>query len=150
MTDMQKIVAEIEATHDGEGFDYRIIDLMDEHWPALRAALLASPAVPDGYVLVPREPTEAMLSEGGDELCDSNAHSYPNLARAVYDAMLSAAPKPPTQGWQPIDENTPSAAHFLVTYWHECEWIVGVAMNPLPVKWTHWMPLPTPPAVEGE
>ncbi|WP_368763972.1 hypothetical protein [Klebsiella quasipneumoniae] len=42
-----------------------------------------SPAIPDGYVMVPREPTEAMYEAGDQQLA----------TKQVWDAMLAAAPQ---------------------------------------------------------
>lgn len=49
--------------------------------------------------------------------------------------------------WQPI-ETAPHACTFLATYWSDDfgEWTVGLVMRPLDGPWTHWRPLPTPPA----
>ena len=51
--------------------------------------------VPDGYVLVPVEPTEEMLIDGAKAARDflSEAGQYPR-SRAVYRAMLASSPKP--------------------------------------------------------
>lgn len=56
-----------------------------------RLAAMAQP--PAGFVLVPVEPTEAMLRTD-IERADWNGCDGTHRARAVYRAMLSAAPKP--------------------------------------------------------
>ncbi len=52
--------------------------------------------VPDGWVLVPREPTEAML-EAGNHARDPRLTVEEN-SRATYRAMLSASPKEVSHG----------------------------------------------------
>jgi hypothetical protein len=58
------------------------------------AIIALLPAVPEGMVLVPREPTEAMLSNGAAASRDflSNSGPYPRT-KAVWSAMI-AAPSP--------------------------------------------------------
>ena len=52
--------------------------------------LATTPAVPEGYVLVPKEPTEEMCAEG----CLKVGALYDNHgARSMYQAMIAAAPK---------------------------------------------------------
>jgi hypothetical protein len=57
---------------------------------AIAAAEAAQPtAVPDGWKLVPVEPTDEMLAAGSEQ--DQQFYDH---ARFVYRAMLAAAPKP--------------------------------------------------------
>ena len=63
---------------------------MWEGWKACRAAMLQagnSPATPDGWQLVPKEPTEAMNKAGWAAM---NEHDAIN---PTYRAMLAAAPQ---------------------------------------------------------
>lgn len=63
----------------------------------LRAELqaLKGGAVPEGYALVPVEPTPEMLQAGADEpLAGEADEDAPEDYRAVYKAMLAAAPQP--------------------------------------------------------
>ncbi len=68
-----------------------------------------SPAIPEGYVMVPREPTKQMILAGQEELescidngfdsdIDGNRYDYtdivPDAPRRVFMAMLAAAPQP--------------------------------------------------------
>lgn len=46
----------------------------------------------DGYVLVPREPTEAMLCAAADAAEDAGGHLHEWETAAAYRAMLAAAP----------------------------------------------------------
>lgn len=54
---------------------------------------LAADAVPQGWQLVPMEPTPEMLERGAN--CQEYAHDdiYPNAAGVIYRAMLDAGPK---------------------------------------------------------
>jgi hypothetical protein len=68
--------------------------------------------VPDGWVMVPREPTSAMLQAAEDADDDENmpGQSY----SCIYSAMLAAAPQPPAQ---------PSAdAEDDFTEWLDNDW----------------------------
>ncbi|WP_371333039.1 hypothetical protein [Klebsiella quasipneumoniae] len=67
-----------------------------------------SPAIPDGYVMVPKEPTKQMIFAGQEELescidngfdsdIDGNRYDYtdivPDAPHRVFMAMLAAAPQ---------------------------------------------------------
>jgi hypothetical protein len=60
-----------------------------------RAALTAAFSIREGYVLVPKEPTEAMRKAGAEADDRISAalgiSAYPRM-RSVWHAMLSAAP----------------------------------------------------------
>lgn len=61
------------------------------------SCLSAEPsAIPDGWVLVPREPTEEMKHKGASFYRHFAATS-PCIPNDIYRVMLSAAPKPPEQ-----------------------------------------------------
>ncbi|MCE9759215.1 hypothetical protein [Citrobacter portucalensis] len=64
--------------------------IAESAWFACRAAMLQagnSPVIPDGWQLVPKEPTEAMNKAGWDAM---NEHDAIN---PTYRAMLAAAPQ---------------------------------------------------------
>lgn len=93
-----------------------LFDDEDAHeiWNACRAALLKgtygnSPVVPDGWVMVPIEPTENMIVEGFESEPDesfsdadvweayeamSGCQQAARRAKLCWSAMLAAAPKP--------------------------------------------------------
>ncbi|HHZ8305666.1 hypothetical protein [Klebsiella michiganensis] len=59
-------------------------------WNACRAAMLQagnSPVIPDGYVMVPKEPTETMINAWLSEVANWRGHV------AGYKAMLAVAPQ---------------------------------------------------------
>ncbi|EPY4769142.1 hypothetical protein ACXDIJ_000320 [Klebsiella quasipneumoniae] len=71
---------------------------------------LNSPAIPDGYVMVPKEPTKQMILAGQEELescidngfdsdIDGNRYDYtdivPDTPHRLFMAMLAAAPQEP-------------------------------------------------------
>ena len=67
---------------------------------ALASPALESAAVPDGWQLVPKEPTEEMLESGRKAYFGARAYSdtTPDQAQRLdYIAMLAAAPSPPVQ-----------------------------------------------------
>lgn len=51
-----------------------------------------SPAVPDGYAVLPKEPTEAMIERG------VTCYGSNNTPAQIYRAMIAAAPKPDEDG----------------------------------------------------
>lgn len=74
-------------------------DAMREAYDACRAAMLQdgnSPVIPDGYVMVPKEPTEAMMLHKSG--CQHHAWDDPDCAmrqtrRLIWSHMLAAAPQ---------------------------------------------------------
>lgn len=91
-----------------------------------------SPVIPDGYVMVPKEPTEAMINAWLSEVANWRGHV------AGYKAMLAAAPQDVPAlnsvqsvatvpgGWIPVSERMPKmgehqcyvlAADFKNHYW---------------------------------
>jgi|SRR5579859_5413484 len=63
--------------------------------PALARLLEAQAGVPEGWKLVPIEPTESMLNEG----TAADTEQSRMEAKCVWDAMVSAAPNhPPSEG----------------------------------------------------
>lgn len=120
-------------------------------------------AIPDGYVMVPKE----MTDEIGEAIA-MQANCCGGIALDIYDAMIAAAPHDTpalnslqsvdsvTGGWIPVSERMPERGDWLVT--DGCDFDVqlfnGEQFIPGFVwedKITHWMPLPaTPQEVKGE
>ncbi|SXP06051.1 Eaa1 [Klebsiella pneumoniae] len=125
-----------------------------------------SPGIPDGYVMVPKEPTEAMINAWLSEVANWRGHV------AGYKAMLAAAPQPQNApqnipeiipGWIPVSERMPPSRHEVLVgrWWGEkplwcCKWATYIPGHPdaqssgwlIPgASWTptHWMPLPAAP-----
>lgn len=68
--------------------DYGDAEVFCIAWNACRAAMLQagnSPAIPDGYVMVPKEPTEEMLAAAKEWT------GLTSTAEVVYIKMLAAA-----------------------------------------------------------
>lgn len=131
-----------------------------EAWLVCRAAMLQagiSAVIPDGYVMVPKEPTQAMCAAFNDS--DYGRKSL----RERYVAMLAAAPQSPGSdpatvpgGWIPVSEKLPERGDYLVSDGRDFDvqlfngeqFIPGFVWED---KITHWMPLPaTPQEVKGE
>jgi hypothetical protein len=75
------------ACHDRGITEYTLDQRSVAHkaWQAARA----KPVVPDGYVLLPVEPTEAIR----DAMYTSGYEAADSLLNYTYKAMLAAAPK---------------------------------------------------------
>ncbi|WP_445991732.1 DUF551 domain-containing protein [Klebsiella pneumoniae] len=129
-----------------------------------------SPVIPEGYVMVPKEPTEAMINAWLSEVANWRGHV------AGYKAMLAAAPQPQNApqnipeiipGWIPVSERMPEdeqevltinkMGHRFVSFFDKHS---GLFFDRLDapaacciehVLVTHWMPLPAAPQeVKGE
>lgn len=57
------------------------------HWMRVAYEAGNSPAIPDGYVMVPKEPTETMINAWLSEVANWRGHV------AGYKAMLAVAPQ---------------------------------------------------------
>lgn len=123
-----------------------------------------SPVIPEGYVMVPKEPTEEMNKAGWAAM---NEHDAIN---PTYRAMLAAAPQSPGSEpatvpgkWIPVSERMPESNKFVLVsngvwvgqglyddsehlesdeHWQdEHREFINVLHHPV----THWMPLPAAP-----
>lgn len=132
------------------------------------AAALSVPAAavvgePEGWKLVPIEPTPEMESKGADAFFSPQPQSIEDenaRAASVYRRMLSTAPSAP-DGWQPIETAPKDGTTLWVLDelygkpWHyECNWNGIEWYHGFGVAWpdarpTHWRPLPAPPALGG-
>lgn len=122
------------------------------------AALTGIPMIPDGYVMVPKEPTAEMQSAGASAIrIETTALNKLWTGNSVFRAMLAAAPQSPGSEpatvpgkWIPVSERMPERGDWLVT--DGCDFDVqlfnGEQFIPGFVwedKITHWMPLPAAP-----
>ena len=112
---------------------------------------LNSPVIPDGWKLVPVEPTKDMLEASW------TLHSI--YHPSAYRDMLAAAPQPPvSDGWIKCSDSIPEDSGRYWCYVEEqnslgkshyqwnCSWNgERWSEKDLTGKVTHWMPLPEPP-----
>ncbi|EJO3116778.1 TPA: DUF551 domain-containing protein [Klebsiella pneumoniae] len=141
-------------------------ELKDFSWGIWNACVSNSqpaPVVPDGYVMVPKEPTDEMLAAAKEWT------GLTSTAEAVYIKMLAAAPQLPGSEpatvpgkWIPVSERMPEREvdvqvycpdkkeqmvaylerNELDGYFRFATWRTGDGIYCQP---THWMPLPAAP-----
>ncbi|HDX8690068.1 TPA: DUF550 domain-containing protein [Klebsiella michiganensis] len=84
-------------------------------WQARAELAGNSPVIPDGYVMVPKEPTEQMYDAGDRQMA----------TKQVWDAMLAAAPQQHNApqnipeiipGWIPVSERMPEPGILVLVY----------------------------------
>lgn len=139
-----------------------------------------SPAIPNGYVMVPREPTDEMIAAAMncEDVLFNSDDSFCVQFGNIYEAMLAASPQPQNApqnipeiipGWIPVSERMPPSRHEVLVgrWWGEkprwcCKWATYIPGHPdaqssgwlIPGgSWTptHWMELPAgPKEVKGE
>lgn len=123
-----------------------------------------SPAIPDGYVMVPKE----MTDEIGEAIA-MQANCCGGIALDIYDAMLAAAPQSPGSEpatvpgkWIPVSEQMPEVGDIVLTAMGgvvnvgetecsaaNCRFFTSVISGrELPA--THWMQLPAAPQEVGD
>lgn len=131
-------------------------DVPDKLRAAIQSGNSGQPVtVPDGYVLVPVEPTVAMTEALWDEIHESRDMNN------AYRAMLAAAPTTP-DGWIPVSERMPPCETGVLVAtemdgpgdWR-MKWATYVPEHPDAINgwfipgasWTptHWQPLPDAP-----
>ncbi|WP_329798665.1 DUF551 domain-containing protein [Klebsiella quasipneumoniae] len=140
-------------------------------WNHCRAAMLQagnSPVIPEGYVMVPKEPTKEMIDAGWLHFMGTKNPS----SKGTYKAMLAAAPQPQNSpqnipeiipGWIPVSEQMPEAEGLYLVWANAsridgyCDHLAIAAYqgggwnNEFNWLVTHWMPLPAAPQeVKGE
>lgn len=132
-------------------------------WNACRAAMLQagnSPVIPDGYVMVPKEPTKEMIDAGWLHFMGTKNPS----SKGTYKAMLAAAPQdtPALNSvqsvatvpgkWIPVSERMPETDGNYWGWWSESKrqgpvWFIKSELQAQfqSSEITHWMPLPAAP-----
>ncbi|MDP1195907.1 DUF551 domain-containing protein [Klebsiella pneumoniae] len=150
------------------------------HWMRVAYEAGNSPAIPDGYVMVPDDLKEAAadllatLDDYPEQLVPINRDS--SVVRALRAAMLAAAPQSPGSEpatvpgkWIPVSERMPEVGVKVLCFPVKDEpihatfngqlWLQDISWsgsdepidNVIPTSVTHWMPLPAAPQeVRGE
>lgn len=136
-------------------------ELQESAWNACHAAMLQagnSPVIPDGYVLVPKEPTEEMINAWLSEVANWRGHI------SGYKAMLAAVDcsiPMISDRWIPVSERMPEdeqevlttnrMGHRFVSFFDKHSGLffdridAPAACCIEHVLVTHWMPLPAAP-----
>lgn len=139
-----------------------------EAWLVCRAAMLQagiSAVIPDGYVMVPKEPTDDMCFAPDVPVGNKSWDGYQSWAdmaecKAIYKAMLAAAPagiQMNSNTWIPVIERMPDenaeqqvlacfkGGDISTLYYFEGRWDDAYGIVPIRQDVTHWMPLPADP-----
>lgn len=165
---------ELRLEWNGQSFTHPVTRGL---WRMYQAAHAGIPIISDSYVMVPKEPTQAMCAAFNDS--DYGRKSL----RERYVAMTAAVPQPQNSpqnipeiipGWIPVSERMPDDDDFVyiwprpdfgvdlhVGQYCECSpkgegWYAQIYEQNYGVDWhpitvTHWMPLPAAPQeVKGE
>lgn len=126
------------------------------------------PVIPDGYVMVPKEPTAEMIAAAMncDDVEFNSDETFCVNFDNIYAAMVEAAPQPQNAqqnipeiipGWIPVSEQMPEVGDIVLTAMGgvvnvgetecsaaNCRFFTSVISGrELPA--THWMPLPAGP-----
>ncbi len=131
-----------------------------------------SPVIPDGYVMVPKEPTDEMIAAAMncEDVLFNSDDSFCVQFGNIYEAMLAAAPHSPGSEpatvpgkWIPVSEQMPDVGVKVLCFPAKDEpihatfngqlWLQDVSWsasyepidNVIPITVTHWMPLPAAP-----
>lgn len=136
-----------------------------------RRSLTAALSCPDGFRLVPVEPTQEMVETGervlAHEVFDGWQYTLPdNAIQLIYRALLAASPSPAVDGnagWRPI-ESAPKAGTIVLGTWSDtwpdhphveavycCEgkWFYAYDGDTHHRAPTHWQPLPSAPSQDA-
>ncbi|EAU4781815.1 DUF550 domain-containing protein [Salmonella enterica subsp. enterica serovar Give] len=146
--------------------------------PRLHIKEQPAPVVPDGYALVPVEPTDEMIAAAMncEDVLFNSDESFCVQFGNIYEAMLAAAPQLQNapqnipenipagkstltpDGWISCSERMPDQDDWVLIYSKHGEYLAGqvqgeyVELNDGTLSWTgsalHWMLLPEPPQQE--
>lgn len=135
------------------------------HWMRVAYEAGNSPVIPDGYVMVPKEPTDEMIAAAMncDDVLFNIDDSFCVQFGNIYEAMLAAAPHdiPSLNSvqsvvivpgkWIPVSERMPTKQDGSVLLTWNGQYIgkelflMGSFQCIKPGIITHWMPLPAAP-----
>lgn len=122
-----------------------------------------SPVIPEGYVMVPKEPTAEMIAAAMncDDVEFNSDETFCVNFDNIYAAMVEAAPQPQNApqnipeiipGWIPVSERMPETDGNYWGWWSESKrqgpvWFIKSETQAQFQSYeiTHWMPLPAAP-----
>ena len=73
--------------------DWGYHEAAKKHGCLIEYAYTSAPTIPEGWQLVPKEPTQKMLETAYLRIESEGVHTTPWMRGTIYKAMLSAAPK---------------------------------------------------------
>lgn len=145
---------ELRMEWDGKVFKHPVTQAL---WRMYQAAPAGIPMIPDGYVMVPKEPTKEMIDAGWLYFMGAKSPS----SKGAYKAMLAAAPQPQNEPqnipeiipqWIPVSERIPETDGNYWGWWSESKrqgpvWFIKSELQAQfqSHEITHWMPLPAAP-----
>ncbi|HED2737587.1 TPA: DUF551 domain-containing protein [Klebsiella michiganensis] len=127
-----------------------------------------SPVIPEGYVMVPKEPTRQMMAQGHFAMKGTDRGKF----RRIYLAMIAAAQRdnPALDSvqsvatvpgkWVPVSERMPGSQEWVIVFakwanqqvlcWDDVQnrWTDFEDQSYYADMFTHWMPLPAGPKEE--
>lgn len=129
---------------------------------------LKSPVIPEGYVMVPKEPTAEMIAAAMncDDVEFNSDETFCVNFDNIYAAMVEAAPQPQNAqqnipeiipGWIPVSERMPGSQEWVIVFakwanqqvlcWDDVQnrWTDFEDQSYYADMFTHWMPLPAAP-----
>ncbi|HCK0913000.1 TPA: DUF551 domain-containing protein [Klebsiella michiganensis] len=136
------------------------------HWMRLAYEAGNSPVIPDGYMMVPKEPTDEMIAAAMncDDVLFNSDESFCVQFGNIYEAMLAAAPHDTHAlnslqsvatvpgKWIPVSERMPETDGNYWGWWSESKrqgpvWFIKSELQAQfqSNEITHWMPLPAAP-----
>ncbi|MBR7534378.1 DUF551 domain-containing protein [Klebsiella michiganensis] len=137
-------------------------------WQARSELAGNSPVIPEGYVMVPKEPAAEMIAAAMncDDVDFNSDETFCVNFDNIYAAMVEAAPQPQNApqnipenipGWIPVSERMPGSQEWVIVFakwanqqvlcWDDVQsrWTDFEDQSYYADMFTHWLPLPAAP-----